>query len=183
MPGKDDKFGSVIWVTGLSGAGKTTLCSSLYQSLKPRLPTLVLLDGDVVRQAFGNDLTHQEEDRVRQVRRLQGMSNVLARQGLTVIVAVLYNSPDLLRWNRETIPNYFEVYLKASLVTVRERDNKGLYEGARAGRIDHVVGLDIPWHEPKDPDLVIDVDAGHEPGAVLRTLTAALTAADLIPEP
>lgn len=174
-------FGSVIWVTGLSSAGKTTLCARLYEQLKPFFPQLVLLDGDVVREAFGNDLTHKEEDRVRQVRRLQGMSNVLARQGLTVIVAVLYNHPNLLSWNRRTLPNYFEVYLKASLSTVTDRDNKGIYENAAHGKMTDVVGMDIPWHEPRNPDLTIDVDKGITPSDAQESVLTALREKRLVP--
>lgn len=162
--------GLVIWVTGLSGAGKTTLCSALYDTLKPSTPGLVLLDGDMVREAFGKDLTHKESDRVRQVRRLQGMSRVLSRQGINVIVAVLYNNADLLAWNREYLSNYYEVYLRASLEMVFERDNKGLYSAAHEGRMPDVVGLDIPWHEPNQPDLTVNVDDGRTPAEVLAML-------------
>lgn len=146
----------VIWVTGLSAAGKSTVCSALHGMLKPRLPELVLLDGDAVREAFGNDLTHSEADRIRQVKRLQGMSRTLANQGIAVLVAVLYNNPDLLRWNRENLPGYLEVYMKASLDIVQSRDPKGIYRNALEGRMEDVVGIDIPWHEPRTPDLVID---------------------------
>lgn len=168
------KLGSVIWVTGLSSAGKTTLCQAYYKKVKPTIPHLVLLDGDAVREAFGHDLTHKETDRIRQVRRLQGMSNVLARQGLDVIVGVLYNNPDLLAWNRETLPNYFEVYLKASLGCVAERDNKGLYSASRDGTMKDVVGIDIPWYEPEKADLVIDIDKGDSPETNLQVLLDAL---------
>jgi adenylylsulfate kinase-like enzyme len=153
----------VIWVTGLSAAGKSTVCSALHRCLKPRLPELVLLDGDAVRDAFGNDLTHSEADRIRQVKRLQGMSRALANQGIAVLVAVLYNNPELLNWNREHLPGYLEVYLKASLDIVQSRDPKGLYRSALQGRMDDVVGIDIPWHEPKTPDLVIDQSLRPEP--------------------
>lgn len=148
----------VVWITGLSGAGKTTLCVALRDLLKPRLPELVILDGDVVRAAFGHNLSYTEADRIVQVRRLQAMAKVLAEQGLAVIVGVLYGNPDLLAWNRANLPDYFEVYLKASLDTVTARDSKLLYAGARAGSTQDVVGIDIPWCEPNHPDLVFDSD-------------------------
>lgn len=164
----------VIWVTGLSGAGKTTLCQCLYQRLKPAMPHLVLLDGDVVRRAFGGDLTHSEADRMRQVRRLQAMAQVLSEQGLVVVVAVLYAHPELLAWNRRHLKGYFEVYLRASLDTVFARDNKGLYAAAQSGRMPDVVGLDIPWHAPQAPDLVIDVDGGGTPEQHVEQLMHAV---------
>lgn len=164
----------VIWVTGLSGAGKTTLCAALFDRLKPIMPELVVLDGDVIRRAYGNDLTHSESDRVRQVHRLRSMAGILAEQGLVVLVGVLYAHPDLLAWNRENLPDYVEIYLDASLETVMARDDKGLYAAAKRGEMDDVVGLDIPWHAPRDPDLRLDVDAGDPPDIladkVIRTV-------------
>ncbi len=164
----------VVWVTGLSGAGKTTVCSALYQRLKPSIPELVLLDGDIVRRAFGQDLTHSIADRRRQVHRLQGMSKVLVEQGLVVIVAVLYSSQDLLSWNRENLPNYFEVYLKTSMELVRERDNKDLYARAFRGEMPNVVGVDIDWIEPTKPDLEVDMDRGYSPEQVQDLLLQAV---------
>jgi cytidine diphosphoramidate kinase len=158
----------VLWITGLSGAGKTTLCSELYRQLKPALPELVYLDGDVVRAAFGHNLGYTEPDRVKQAQRLQAMSRVLAQQQLVVLVAVLYSHPDLLAWNRANIDGYFEIYIKASLATVRGRDPKGLYAKADAGLEKHVVGLDIPWHAPLHPDMVFDADHAETPEAWAR---------------
>jgi len=126
--------------------------------LKPRLPELVLLDGDVVRAAFGHNLGYNENDRIMQVRRLQAMSKVLAEQGLVVIVGVLYGNEELLAWNRANLPDYFEVYLRASLDTVSARDTKSLYAQARAGQTKDVVGMDIEWHEPVASNLVLDAD-------------------------
>ena len=97
----------VIWATGLSGAGKTTLCEILYAELKKKYPNTVILDGDYVRTAFGGDLTHSVADRVRQVKRLQGMSKVLSDQGIIVIVAVLYSSPELDDHLMELIGGFF----------------------------------------------------------------------------
>lgn len=150
----------VIWVTGLSSSGKTTLCNALWERLKPERPELVLLDGDAVRMAFGGGLGHREEDRVVQITRIQNMAKMLSDQGLVVLVAALYANPELLAWNRGNIGRYFEVYLKASLETVRQRDNKDLYAKADSGDMSDVVGVDIPWHAPESPDLIIDCDAG-----------------------
>ncbi len=156
----------VVWITGLSAAGKTTLCQGLYEQLKPHIPGIVALDGEGVRAAFGDDLTHAEADRVRQVKRLQAMAKLLADQNLVVIVAVLYAHPDLLEWNRENLPGYVEIYLEASLETVAARDIKGLYEAASQGRMPNVVGIDIPWHAPVRPDLHIKVDGDISPAAI-----------------
>ena len=148
--------GDVIWVTGLSGAGKTTLCKALFAELSGRTHPVVVLDGESLRKALGDDLGYSEEHRIRQVRRLQGLARLLADQGVCVLVAALYSRPDLLFWNRAHLSNYFEVYLAASLESLQLRDAKGLYSGGRAGAIQNVVGLDIPWHSPPAPDLVID---------------------------
>jgi adenylylsulfate kinase-like enzyme len=147
----------VIWVTGLSGAGKTTVCRLLYDRLKPSMPELVLLDGDAVREAFGGDLGYSEAERVQQVSRVQRIARLLSDQGLVVIVALVYARADLLAWNREHIAGYFEVLLDAPLELVQRRDPKGLYARARRGETRDLVGHDIPWHRPAASDLVLDV--------------------------
>jgi adenylyl-sulfate kinase len=147
----------VIWITGLSGSGKSTLCQALRARLKPLRPSLVMLDGDAVRAAFGDDLGYHETDRIRQIKRLQGIARMLVDQGVTVLVAALYAHPDLSAWNRANLRSYFEVYLRADVDFLLGRDGKGLYDRARRGEISNVVGVDIPWHAPTQPDLVIDV--------------------------
>jgi len=164
----------VIWVTGLSGSGKTTLCNALWQLLKPRVPELVSLDGDVIRRVFGANLGYREEDRVVQIKRLQNLAKMLSEQGLVVLVAALYASPDLLGWNRQNIRDYFEVHLEASLETLRNRDDKGLYASLDAEAVRNVVGVDIPWHAPKAPDIKINTDNPQEPSALARRVLAAI---------
>jgi adenylylsulfate kinase-like enzyme len=150
----------VIWMTGLSGAGKTTLCETLNRRLKPVLPALTTLDGDAVRQVFGSELGYTEADRVTQIKRIQSLAEMLDRQGLVVLVAALYARPDLLAWNRDTFDGYVEIYLDAPLTLVQQRDPKGLYAKAAAEAMPNVVGMDIPWHAPESPDLTIDMTAG-----------------------
>ena len=152
----------VIWITGLSGAGKTTICDAVRARLDNRLPHLVILDGDAIRDVFGNALGFKEKDRVVQINRLQRLAKMLSDQGLVVLVAALYSHPDLLAWNRANLNGYFEVYLDASIEDVRARDPKGLYGKAAAGQMLDVVGIDIDWRPPSSPDLVLDT-SGREP--------------------
>jgi len=155
--------GRTIWVTGLSGAGKTTLCRAMGQLLKPSIPELVLIDGDVVREAFGGDLGYDVVSREQQIRRIQRLARVLSEQGLVVLVSALYASPSLLDWNRQHLAAYFEIYLRAPLAVLRMRDSKGLYRAAEGGSMPNVVGIDIPWLEPARPDLIIDVERAPGP--------------------
>jgi adenylylsulfate kinase len=164
----------VVWVLGLSGAGKTTLCQAVLDLMKPLVPGLVALDGDAVRQAFGHDLGHSEADRIRQFQRLQGMAKVLAEQDVAVIVAAVYSNPDLLSWNRENLPNYFEVFVSASLETVKRRDSKGLYSDADAGKIPDVVGIDIPFQAPSSPDFLVDTEGTETPETHAANLARAV---------
>ena len=163
----------VIWVVGLSGAGKTTLCDAFRTLIKPAMPELVTLDGDVVRAAAGNDLGHTEADRIVQFARLHRLARALAEQDLVVVVAAVYSNPELLDWNRRELPGYFEVHLKASLKTVGARDTKGLYAQARSGVLSDVVGVDIPAHTPSAPDLLIDADACEPPAVLAQRLALA----------
>ena len=164
----------IVWVAGLSGAGKTTLCEGVYGRIKPLVPEIVLLDGDSVRTAFASDLNHTEKDRWRQIKRIQGMTRVLVDQGLIVIIAVVYSHPEIQKWNRENLPNYFEVHLRASLDTVIERDAKGLYALAKEGKMPDIVGMDIPWNPPELPDLVLSTDDGTPPEVLQQRLIDAL---------
>ena len=86
----------VIWVSGLSASGKTTLCNAMWRLLKSQAPELVLLDGDVIRAVFSNDLGYREEDRVVQITRIQNLAKLLSDQGLVVLVAALYANHSLL---------------------------------------------------------------------------------------
>lgn len=162
----------VIWLIGLSGAGKTTLSNVLYEQLKPRLPNLVRLDGDVIRTVFGNDVDHTVAGRRRNAERLSGLSKFLADEKIHVIAAVLSIFPEWRAWNRKHIADYAEVYVKASMDTLKRRDTKGLYAKAFRGEIPNVVGVDIPFPEPESPELVIENDA--EDGALIQKVDRIL---------
>jgi cytidine diphosphoramidate kinase len=99
--------GAVVWVTGISGAGKTTVCDDVANLVGDQVPELVRIDGDVVREVFGEGLGYKAADREIQIGRIQRLSRVLAEQGKLVLVTALYASDDLLSWNREHLPGYF----------------------------------------------------------------------------
>ena len=164
----------VIWITGLSGAGKTSLVQAIAGEVKHGIKELVLLDGDAIRQLFGNDLDYRENSRVIQIKRIQQIAKFLSDQGLLVMVAALYSHPDLLDWNRENFEDYFEVYIQASVALVSARDSKGLYASAVRNKNENVVGVDIPWHPPARPDLVIDADAGESVDVAAKRVIAAV---------
>jgi adenylylsulfate kinase-like enzyme len=163
----------VVWLTGLSGAGKTTIAEAMLCVVKPRLPSLVLIDGDVIRDLFGAGLGFDEEARKLQIGRIQRLAQFLDRQNIPVIVSALYSNPELMDWNRRNLSEYFEVYIDTPLETVIARDTKGLYSRARAGKLLHVVGLDIPWHIPESPDMVVS-SAGVAPELIAQEIIKAV---------
>tara|TARA_A100001015_G_scaffold279581_1_gene340906 strand:+ start:552 stop:1088 length:537 start_codon:yes stop_codon:yes gene_type:complete len=148
----------IIWITGISGAGKTTLAKSILNRYKKYLPNLINIDGDTVRDLFGNDLDYSEKSRVLQIKRIQRLCLFLSKQELIVIASALYASSELLKWNRENFIDYFEVYLEAPLALVKRRDPKNLYKKYDKGIEKNIVGLDIPWHKPKNYDIKIKME-------------------------
>ncbi len=148
----------VIWITGISGAGKTTLANSLIDRYKKVLPNLINVDGDVIRNLFGNDLGYEETHRIVQIERLQNLSLFLENQNQIVIASALYSNPVLMDWNRKYFSEYYEIYLNASLELVKKRDPKGIYKKYDLGKEKNIVGIDVSWHEPKKSDLIINMD-------------------------
>lgn len=147
----------VIWITGISGSGKTTLANAILKKYKKNLLNLVNVDGDVVRELFGN-LGFDKSSREEQIKRIQKLCIFLERQGLIVIVSALYCDENLMNWNRKNFSNYYEIYLEASINLVKLRDPQGLYQKFYQGKEKNVVGLDIPFQKPQNYDLKINMD-------------------------
>lgn len=146
----------VIWLCGLSGSGKTTIGRMIYDRARPKVPNLVLLDGEDLRIAFGNDLGHDQEGRRRNSVRIANVCQVLDRQGIHVICCAMTIAPEAQAANRKHIQEYYEVLLDVSMDVLESRDRKGIYRRARAGQLHNVCGVDIPYVLPAHPHLVID---------------------------
>jgi len=153
----------VIWMIGLSASGKSTICQTVYDLLKPIVPSLVFLEGERLRTVLGDDLRHSKSDRLKAMKRLQAMVEFLAKENIPLLTACVWTSDETLAWNRENIPEYFEVYMKVVMETVIGRDPRGIYKRALSGDVPNVVGMDIPFNEPKHPDMVVDCDSGASP--------------------
>lgn len=142
----------VIWIIGLSGAGKTTLAEAVVARARAANPALVLLDGDVIRDTFGNDLGHSLDDRKRNAERMMRLCRWLDGEGIDVVCAILSLFPEHRDWMRANVVNYHEVYIDAPLDQVQARDVKGLYARFAAGETRQVAGLDLEFRAPDTPD-------------------------------
>ena len=152
--------GCVIWLTGLSGSGKSTIASQLEERLVQDRHLAYVLDGDNVRHGLNKDLGFSAEDRDENIRRIGEVAAMFARAGVMTITAFI--SPYLegrqnARRATEPFP-FIEVFLNAPLETCEQRDPKGLYQKARQGLIKNFTGIDAPYEHPDHPEIILDTD-------------------------
>lgn len=169
---------NVIWITGLSAAGKTTLATATADRLRQSGRSVVMLDGDVLREALGVTSSHGRKDRLELAFKYSRLARMIASQGVTVVVGTVALFKEVHAWNREHLPGYFEVYLKVPLEELRRRDPKGIYRRYDAGELSNVAGLDLPIDEPVSPHLLISYDPGLSLEATLTLLLKKLLARD-----
>lgn len=157
--------GRVIWFTGLSGSGKSTMANALELELHARGLRTYLLDGDNVRQGLNKDLGFTDADRVENIRRIAEVARLMMDAGLIVMTAFI--SP--FRREREMAraligpENFLEVYISTPLAVCEQRDVKGLYKKARNGLLPNMTGLHSPYEAPEHPD--IELDCSNAPAA------------------
>lgn len=151
---------SIIWFTGLSGSGKSTIANALEERLHKLSLRTYLLDGDNVRHGLCNDLGFSEDDRKENIRRIGEVSKLFIDAGVMVLatfISPFINDRKFVRQNvNET--EFIEVYIKCPLSTCEGRDVKGLYKKARSGEIKHFTGIDSPYEAPVNPEITIDTE-------------------------
>jgi adenylyl-sulfate kinase len=152
-----EQRGCVVWLTGLSGSGKSTIASALEEKLTELGNLAFILDGDNVRHGLNVDLGFSSEDRTENIRRIGQVAALFSQTGVITIVSFI--SPYIVgrQIARKSVgkDRFIEVYLNVPLEECEKRDPKGLYKKARAGKITDFTGIDAPYEQPENPELVI----------------------------
>jgi len=150
--------GFTIWLTGMSGAGKSTISEKLIERLRSENARVELLDGDIVRTNLSQGLGFSREDRDTNIRRIGFVSRLLSRNGVVVIVAAISPYRETREEVKKTIHNFLEVYVECPIEVLANRDVKGLYKKAIAGEVGSFTGISDPYEPPLDPDVTVRSD-------------------------
>lgn len=163
--------GFILWFTGLSGSGKTTITKALEPELKARGCKVEILDGDVVRTNLSKGLGFSQEDRDTNIRRIGFVAHLLSRNGVVAMTAAISPYRAIRDEIRAMEPNFVEVYVTAPLEVCESRDVKGLYAKARAGEIKGFTGIDDPYEEPVNPEIICYTERESVEESVKKVLT------------
>lgn len=145
----------VFWLTGLSGAGKTTIGELLSQRLRAEGNPVIFLDGDILREIYGDVFGHDREQRMLASQRYGQLCQMLVNQQVSVVCATISMFHEIQAWNRANIQDYVEVFVNVPLSELVTRDSKKIYSRGLKGELTHIVGLDIEPEYPKNPDITI----------------------------
>lgn len=171
----------VLWFTGLSGSGKSTIAAEVERSLISRNVHAYILDGDNIRHGLNSDLGFSDEDRTENIRRIGEVSKLFADAGLVIITAFI--SP--FRTDRDRVRSlmgpgeFYEIFARCPLDICEKRDPKGLYAKARAGEITDFTGIGSAYEEPIDPELILDT-AKLSTGQCVKSVVALLEESGII---
>jgi adenylylsulfate kinase len=146
---------NVFWITGLSGAGKSTLCRKLVEHLREQQRTVVMLDGDELREVMGATQSHTQDERRQLAMRYSRLCKMIASQGVDVAIATISMFREVHEWNRANIPGYVEIYLDVPKDELVRRDPKQIYARAARDELKNVAGFDFAVDVPSAPDVRI----------------------------
>ena len=167
---------AVLWFTGLSGAGKSTIANLVEKKLAARGRHTFLLDGDNVRHGLNRDLGFTEADRIENIRRVGEVARLMADAGLIVLTAFISPFRAERHMVRRMVPEgeFFEIFVDTPLAEAEQRDVKGLYAKARAGELKNFTGIDSPYEAPEAPEIRIDTTQMSAEEAAERIVEALL---------
>lgn len=160
----------VVWLVGMYASGKSTLAEEIRTILEKENNNVLVLNGGDIRQILGGDLTYTLEDRKRNAERISRICKYLSDQGMVVICAVLSIFEETRVWNRDNIDHYYEVFMDVSMSNLLQRDTKNMYRKALNGEAEDVVGVDIEFIKPQNPNIVIDNNQPRESLAELAQI-------------
>jgi len=163
-------IGFTIWFTGLSGAGKSTLSEAIERRLKQHGYKVEILDGDIVRTHLSKGLGFSREDRDTNIKRIGFVCSLLTRNDVICISAAISPYREAREWARKEIKNFVEVYVKCPIDVCRKRDVKGLYKLVDEGKITGFTGIDDPYEEPENPEVIIETDKETQEESVAHIL-------------
>tara|TARA_Y100001936_G_C15834717_1_gene538679 strand:+ start:54 stop:578 length:525 start_codon:yes stop_codon:yes gene_type:complete len=145
----------VIWITGISGSGKSTFGKFFFKKFKKIKKNTIFFDGDEFRKIFLDDIKYTLQDRDKNAQRLTSLVKYLSDQNTNIVISANITSQRFRNWCRKNIKNYFEVFIDVPMNILIKRDYKKLYKKALEKKIKNVVGIDIEFKKPKKPDFVI----------------------------
>lgn len=158
-----EKCGTVFWITGLSGAGKTTVAIQLSRMLQDKRGAVIHFDGDQLRDIFQMSDAYDLRSRLDLASRYARLCHTVASQGVDIVCSTISLFPEIHQWNRDNISQYFEVFLRVPMDVLSSRDYSGIYNPIGIKVTKNVVGVDIPYTEPRSPDLIIENDGRYSP--------------------
>jgi len=167
---RNDHKGAILWFTGLSASGKSTLSRLVEKELFARGCNTYILDGDNIRHGLNTDLGFSPSDRVENIRRIGEVANLMMDAGVICLTAFISPYRTDRRRCRDIAPDgsFIEVFCRCSLAECERRDPKGLYRKARAGEIPQFTGISAPYEEPEDPEIVVQTDGFSPEECVLQ---------------
>ena len=164
--------GFTVWFTGLSCAGKSTIAELVAAELRTRAYKLETLDGDVVRTNLSKGLGFSKEDRDTNILRIGFVAKLLTRNGVAVLVAAISPYREIRAKVREDIGNFIEVFVQCPIDVCIQRDVKGLYKKALAGEIKNYTGIDDPYEEPENPEIIVETSVETPPQSAAIVIKA-----------
>lgn len=162
--------GTLYWITGLSGAGKTTIGNRLYYEIKRTKDNVVLLDGDILKQIVDDNVGYSDSERRKRAMKYARICKMLTDQNICVICCTIAMYDEVRKWNRDNNKRYVEIFLDVPLDILKKRNQKGIYSDYQNGNISNVTGMDLKVEFPKNPDVKILNDGSKTVEEVVRKI-------------